>query len=77
MPGECKRTLVIYGSEGKSDDLLLFPPSSEHVCFQTGATDEFLVSLEYAILYNWNNILLSQRMSWESGCGCSKCHSCL
>lgn len=56
-PGECKRTLVVYGSKGKSDELLLFPPSLGHVCFQPGATDEFLVSFDYR---DWNDILLSQ-----------------
>ncbi|XP_066480514.1 oxygen-regulated protein 1 [Tiliqua scincoides] len=42
-PHEHKRILVIYGSKGKSDDLLLFSQSSGHVCFQPGATDEFLI----------------------------------
>ncbi|KAF7246133.1 Lipoxygenase-likey domain-containing protein 1, partial [Varanus komodoensis] len=42
-PREDKRILVIYGSKGKSDDLLLSSQSLRSVCFQPGATDEFLV----------------------------------
>ncbi|XP_043395558.1 oxygen-regulated protein 1 [Chelonia mydas] len=42
-PQKCKRTLVIYGSMGKSGDLLLSPQSPEYVCFLPRATDEFLV----------------------------------
>ncbi|XP_062424526.1 lipoxygenase homology domain-containing protein 1-like [Rhea pennata] len=42
-PQECKRTLVIYGSKGKSDDLLLSPQNPGHVCFLPRATDEFTV----------------------------------
>ncbi|XP_075561182.1 oxygen-regulated protein 1 [Pelecanus crispus] len=42
-PQECKRTLVIYGSKGKSDELLLSPQTSGYVCFLPRATDEFLV----------------------------------
>nr|XP_020651634.1 lipoxygenase homology domain-containing protein 1-like isoform X1 [Pogona vitticeps]XP_020651635.1 lipoxygenase homology domain-containing protein 1-like isoform X1 [Pogona vitticeps]XP_020651636.1 lipoxygenase homology domain-containing protein 1-like isoform X1 [Pogona vitticeps] len=45
-PQECKRTLVIYGSKGKSDDLLLSPQSLGHMCFRPGATDEFLIESE-------------------------------
>ncbi|XP_054841381.1 oxygen-regulated protein 1 isoform X2 [Eublepharis macularius] len=41
-PLQCKRTLVIYGSKGKSDDLLLSSQSSGYVCFLPGAMDEFL-----------------------------------
>lgn len=48
-PQQCKRTLVIYGSKGKSDDLLLSSQSSGHVCFRPGATDEFLVSRSYTV----------------------------
>lgn len=43
-PRTFKRTLVIYGSKGKSDDLLLSSQSLGYVCFQPGATDEFIVS---------------------------------
>ncbi|XP_062836432.1 oxygen-regulated protein 1 isoform X2 [Anolis carolinensis] len=42
-PGECKRTLVIYGSKGKSDELLLSSQSLGYVHFQPGATDEFII----------------------------------
>ncbi|NWQ86639.1 LOXH1 protein, partial [Burhinus bistriatus] len=42
-PQECKRTLVIYGSKGKSDELLLFPQTPGYVCFLPRATDEFTV----------------------------------
>nr|XP_056710895.1 oxygen-regulated protein 1 [Euleptes europaea] len=42
-PQQCKRSLVIYGSKGKSDDLLLSSQSSGYVCFRPGATDEFLI----------------------------------
>ncbi|XP_058687118.1 oxygen-regulated protein 1 [Poecile atricapillus] len=42
-PQECKRTLVIYGSRGKSDELLLSPQTPGHVCFLPRATDEFIV----------------------------------
>ncbi|TFK11366.1 myelin P2 protein-like [Platysternon megacephalum] len=42
-PQKCKRTLVIYGSKGKSGDLLLSSQSPEYVCFLPRATDEFLV----------------------------------
>ncbi|NXC68774.1 LOXH1 protein, partial [Anhinga anhinga] len=42
-PQECKRTLVIYGSKGKSDDLLLSPQTPGYVCFLPRATDEFIV----------------------------------
>ncbi|XP_010220726.1 PREDICTED: oxygen-regulated protein 1 [Tinamus guttatus] len=42
-PQECKRTLVIYGSKGKSDDLLLSPRNPGYVCFLPKATDEFIV----------------------------------
>ncbi|KAH0617714.1 hypothetical protein JD844_016213 [Phrynosoma platyrhinos] len=42
-PQECKRTLIMYGSKGKSDELLLSPQSLGYVCFQPGATDEFLI----------------------------------
>ncbi|XP_062987373.1 oxygen-regulated protein 1 [Elgaria multicarinata webbii] len=42
-PREDKRILVIYGSKGKSDDLLLSSQSLGYVCFQPGATDEFLI----------------------------------
>ncbi|XP_030300550.1 lipoxygenase homology domain-containing protein 1 [Calypte anna] len=42
-PQECKRTLVIYGSKGKSDELLLSPQSPGQVCFLPRATDEFIV----------------------------------
>ncbi|XP_041329697.1 oxygen-regulated protein 1 [Pyrgilauda ruficollis] len=42
-PQECKRTLVIYGSKGKSDELLLSPQTPGHVCFLPRATDEFIV----------------------------------
>ncbi|XP_028592785.2 oxygen-regulated protein 1 [Podarcis muralis] len=40
---ECKRTLVIYGSKGKSDNLLLSSQSLGDMPFQPGATDEFLI----------------------------------
>ncbi|NXG50517.1 LOXH1 protein, partial [Psilopogon haemacephalus] len=43
QPGECKRTLVIYGSKGKSDELLLSAPNPGHVCFLPRAMDEFTV----------------------------------
>lgn len=43
-PQNCKRTLVIYGSKGKSDELLLSPQDPGHVCFLPRATDEFIVS---------------------------------
>lgn len=43
-PQECKRTLVIYGSKGKSDELLLSPQTPGYVCFLPRATDEFIVS---------------------------------
>ncbi|XP_048796074.1 lipoxygenase homology domain-containing protein 1-like isoform X1 [Lagopus muta] len=42
-PQNCKRTLVIYGSKGKSDELLLSPQDPGHVCFLPRATDEFIV----------------------------------
>uniref|UniRef100_A0ACB8FDY3 Uncharacterized protein n=1 Tax=Sphaerodactylus townsendi TaxID=933632 RepID=A0ACB8FDY3_9SAUR len=42
-PRQCSRTLVIYGSKGKSDDLLLSSQNSGYVCFRPGATDEFLI----------------------------------
>ncbi|NWT00657.1 LOXH1 protein, partial [Mionectes macconnelli] len=42
-PQECKRTLVIYGSKGKSDELLLSPQTPGYVCFLPRATDEFIV----------------------------------
>ncbi|XP_054250623.1 oxygen-regulated protein 1 [Indicator indicator] len=42
-PQECKRTLVIYGSKGKSDELLLSAPNPGHVCFLPRAMDEFIV----------------------------------
>ncbi|XP_075351577.1 oxygen-regulated protein 1 [Mycteria americana] len=42
-PQECKRTLVIYGSKGKSDELLLSPQTPGYVCFLPSATDEFIV----------------------------------
>ncbi|XP_028941560.1 lipoxygenase homology domain-containing protein 1, partial [Antrostomus carolinensis] len=42
-PQECKRTLVIYGSKGKSDELLLSPQTPGYVCFIPRATDEFIV----------------------------------
>ncbi|XP_010005184.1 PREDICTED: lipoxygenase homology domain-containing protein 1-like [Chaetura pelagica] len=42
-PRECKRTLVIYGSKGKSDELLLSPQTPGYVCFLPKATDEFIV----------------------------------
>ncbi|XP_074675225.1 oxygen-regulated protein 1 [Strix aluco] len=42
-PQECKRTLVIYGSKGKSDELLLSPQNPGYVCFLPRATDEFIV----------------------------------
>ncbi|NXQ80747.1 LOXH1 protein, partial [Nyctibius grandis] len=42
-PQECKRTLVIYGSKGKSDELLLSPHTPGYVCFLPRATDEFIV----------------------------------
>ncbi|NWQ76457.1 LOXH1 protein, partial [Columbina picui] len=42
-PQECKRTLVIYGSEGKSDELLLSSENPRYVCFLPRATDEFIV----------------------------------
>ncbi|KAJ7338826.1 hypothetical protein JRQ81_012728, partial [Phrynocephalus forsythii] len=45
-PQGCKRTLVIYGSKGKSDELLLSPQNPAHVCFLPGATDEFLIESE-------------------------------
>ncbi|XP_052559122.1 lipoxygenase homology domain-containing protein 1-like isoform X2 [Tympanuchus pallidicinctus] len=43
-PQNCKRTLVIYGSKGKSDELLLSPQDPGHVCFLPRATDEFISS---------------------------------
>ncbi|XP_040541347.1 lipoxygenase homology domain-containing protein 1 [Gallus gallus] len=42
-PQDCKRILVIYGSKGKSDELLLSPQDPGHVCFLPRATDEFIV----------------------------------
>ncbi|XP_021244712.1 lipoxygenase homology domain-containing protein 1 isoform X4 [Numida meleagris] len=42
-PQDCKRTLVIYGSKGKSDELLLSPQDPGHICFLPRATDEFIV----------------------------------
>ncbi|XP_035174465.1 oxygen-regulated protein 1 isoform X4 [Oxyura jamaicensis] len=42
-PQDCKRTLVIYGSKGKSDKILLSPQRPGHVCFLPRATDEFIV----------------------------------
>ncbi|XP_036262721.1 lipoxygenase homology domain-containing protein 1 [Molothrus ater] len=42
-PQECKRTFVIYGSKGKSDELLLSPQTPGYVCFLPRATDEFIV----------------------------------
>lgn len=44
QPRECKRTFVIYGSKGKSDELLLSAPNPGHVCFLPRAMDEFIVS---------------------------------
>ncbi|XP_035174463.1 oxygen-regulated protein 1 isoform X2 [Oxyura jamaicensis] len=45
-PQDCKRTLVIYGSKGKSDKILLSPQRPGHVCFLPRATDEFIVETE-------------------------------
>ncbi|XP_069635451.1 oxygen-regulated protein 1 [Haliaeetus albicilla] len=42
-PQQCKRTLVIYGSKGKSDELLLSPQNPGYLCFLPRATDEFIV----------------------------------
>nr|XP_047928401.1 oxygen-regulated protein 1 isoform X1 [Anser cygnoides] len=42
-PQDCKRTLVIYGSKGKSDKILLSPQRPGHVCFLPRAMDEFIV----------------------------------
>ncbi|XP_074841891.1 oxygen-regulated protein 1 [Carettochelys insculpta] len=42
-PQKCKRTLVIYGTKGRSGNLLLSPQSPGYVCFLPRATDEFLV----------------------------------
>ncbi|XP_014737101.1 PREDICTED: lipoxygenase homology domain-containing protein 1-like isoform X3 [Sturnus vulgaris] len=42
-PQECRRTLVIYGSKGKSDELLLSPQTPGYVCFLPRATDEFII----------------------------------
>ncbi|XP_025953665.2 oxygen-regulated protein 1 [Dromaius novaehollandiae] len=42
-PQDCKRTLVIYGSKGKSDDLLLSPQNRGYVSFLPRATDAFIV----------------------------------
>ncbi|KAM6104684.1 oxygen-regulated protein 1 isoform 2-T2 [Theristicus caerulescens] len=42
-PQECKRTVVIYGSKGKSEELLLSPQTPGYVCFLPRATDEFIV----------------------------------
>lgn len=51
QPQECKRTLVIYGSKGKSDELLLSPQNPGYVCFLPRATDEFIVSHKYRVLH--------------------------
>ncbi|NXX22199.1 LOXH1 protein, partial [Podargus strigoides] len=42
-PQVCTRTLVIYGSKGKSDELLLSSQTPGYVCFLPRATDEFIV----------------------------------
>lgn len=54
-PQECKRTLVIYGSKGKSDELLLCPQTPGYVCFLPKATDEFIVSHKYTVLHRAYN----------------------
>ncbi|XP_074056585.1 lipoxygenase homology domain-containing protein 1-like isoform X2 [Macrotis lagotis] len=43
--GECKTTVVIYGSKGKSKDLLLSPRNPGQKYFLPGATDEFLIEI--------------------------------
>ncbi|XP_074134524.1 lipoxygenase homology domain-containing protein 1-like isoform X1 [Sminthopsis crassicaudata] len=43
--GECKKTLVIYGSKGKSKDLILSPRNPGQMCFLPGTTDEFLIEV--------------------------------
>lgn len=61
-----KRTLVIYGSKGKSDDILLSPQSPGQTCFLPRAMDEFLVSHKYITLTrNYNDALLSQKIYWN------------
>ncbi|XP_030070331.1 lipoxygenase homology domain-containing protein 1 [Microcaecilia unicolor] len=45
-PQESKITLAIYGSKGKSDDLILSSLKQRSICFLPGATDEFLVDAE-------------------------------
>ncbi|NXX88039.1 LOXH1 protein, partial [Centropus bengalensis] len=42
-PRDCKRTLVIYGSKGKSDEFLLSPQTPGYVCFLPRAMDKFIV----------------------------------
>nr|XP_020861601.1 lipoxygenase homology domain-containing protein 1 isoform X5 [Phascolarctos cinereus] len=43
--GEYKRTLVIYGSKGKSRDVLLSPRNPGQVYFLPGTTDEILLEI--------------------------------
>ncbi|KAM4704966.1 oxygen-regulated protein 1 [Rhinophrynus dorsalis] len=40
---EMKVKLVIYGSEGKSENVLLLPPEHTATCFLPGSKDEFIV----------------------------------
>lgn len=67
-PLDCKRTLVIYGSKGKSDKILLSPQRSGHVCFLPRAMDEFIVSHKYTVLHRApRDIPLQPKYMWNSG----------
>lgn len=46
VPKEMKATIVIYGSEGKSNDIILSSNNPAFVSFLPGARDEFLVRCE-------------------------------
>lgn len=66
-PQDCKRTLVIYGSKGKSDKILLSPQRPGHVCFLPRATDEFIVSLKYTVLHRASHVItLQPKYMWNS-----------
>lgn len=64
-PQECKRTLVIYGSKGKSDELLLSPQTPGYVFFLPRATDEFIVSQKYAVPHRTYHDIALQDMYIE------------
>ncbi|XP_075684221.1 oxygen-regulated protein 1 [Rhinoderma darwinii] len=43
---EMKVNVIIYGSDGKTNDILLIPQNSDLQCFSSGSKDEFLVTLK-------------------------------